>query len=127
MTDTVADQLVAAWSALAADTSALGDAPPLDQPGGRDWAAVLLVERNRAGIGAAVVEILQRELPLTVAGLCVRDIIRACNEAYAVIATRAAAAAAAGEQFEVAAAVAETEPFLRERISRAAERARRRA
>ena len=86
----------------------------------------MLVERNRAGIGAAVVEILQRELPLTVAGLCVRDIIRACNEAYAVIAMRAAAAAAAGEQFDVA-AVGEAEPFLRERISRAAERARRRA
>jgi hypothetical protein len=48
----VAAQIVVAWSALAADTSALDGAPDLHQPGGRDWASVLLTERFRAGIGA---------------------------------------------------------------------------
>jgi hypothetical protein len=110
----IADQIVEVWAALAADTSALRDSPPLDQPGGRDWAALLLVERFRVGIGAAVVGILQQSLPLTVAGLCVRDVLTAGNAAYA---------PAAGEQFDVAAAVTEELPYLRERIERAIERA----
>ena len=123
-TDAVADQIVAAWAALAADTSALDDGPQLDQPGGRDWAGVLLVEHFRAGIGAAVVEILQ-QLPLPVAGLAFRDVVMACNAEFAPIALRVADAAAAGEGVnEIArAAVAEAEPHLRAAVSLAVERA----
>ena len=123
MPDTAADQIVGAWARLAADTTALDGAPDLRAPGGGDWARVLLVERFRAGIGAAVVGILQKSLPLTVAGLCVRDVLTAGNAEYAPIAMRMATAAAAGETLEVAAAVAEAEPFLRERIVLAVERA----
>ncbi len=128
MTDTaaVAGLIVEAWSYVASDTVALRDPLPLDQAGARDWAAVLLTERFRAGIGGAVLVILERTLSLPVAGLCVRDVIRACNEAYAPIAGLVADAAAAGETFDVAAAVAEAEPFLRQRISLAIERSVRR-
>ena len=125
-TDAVADQIVAAWAALAADTSALDDGPQLDQPGGRDWAGVLLVEHFRAGIGAAVVEILQ-QLPLPVAGLAFRDVVMACNAEFAPIALRVADAAAAGEPFDLKKVAAEAAPFLRERIELSVERALRRA
>jgi hypothetical protein len=119
MTDT-ADQIVGAWARLAADTTALDGAPDLRAPGGRDWARVLLVERFRAGIGTAVVEILQRELPLPAAGLAVRPVIRACNEAYAVISQLAAAV---GGGVDVERSVAEAEPALRAAVERAIERA----
>lgn len=123
MTEPIVDQLVVRWAALAADTSALRGAPPLDQPGGRDWLQVRLMEAFRAGIGAEVSEILERTLPLPVAGLCVRDIVRACNAEYTPIGMRIAAAAATGEQFDVTAAVTEELPYLRERIELAIERA----
>ena len=116
--------IVAAWAALAADTSALDGAPPVDQPGGRDGAAALLTEHPRAGIGAAVVEILQRELPLPAAGLSVRPVIRACNESYAVISQPAAVV---GGGVDVERSVASAEPYRLERVSLALERARRRA
>ena len=57
----------------------------------------------------------------------VRDIITAGNAAYAPIAVRMATAAAAGEESDFMAAVAEAGPFLRQAISLAVERARRRA
>ena len=125
MTETAADQIVGAWARLAADTAALDGAPDLRAPGGRDWAALLLVERFRAGIGSAVVEILQRELPLPVACLAVRPAIRACNEAYAVIGGLVATAATAGDDVDaiVTAAVAEAEPALRAAAELAIERA----
>lgn len=128
-TDAVADQIVRAWSRIAADTSAVDGAAWLHDDGGADWAAVLLTERFRAGIGAAVVQILERGLPLTAAGLCVREVIRACNEAYTPLAGRVATAAAAGgDPAAVAAAeAAESEPVLRQAISLAVERALRRA
>ena len=120
VTETAADQIVGAWARLAADTTALDGAPDLRAPGGRDWARVLLVERFRAGIGAAVVEILQLELPLQAAGLAVRPVIRACNEAYAVISQLAAAV---GGGADVERSVAEAEPALRAAVDRAIERA----
>lgn len=128
-TDAVVDQITAAWSALAADTSAVDGAAWLHDDGGADWAAVLLTERHRAGIGAAVVAILQRELPLTAAGLAVREIIRGCNAEFGPLALRVATAAAAGgDPAAVAAAeAAETEPALRQQVSLAVERAVRRS
>lgn len=49
MSDAVAQQIIAAWARIAAVAGALRDAPPLDQPAGRDLAVVLLVERHRGG------------------------------------------------------------------------------
>jgi hypothetical protein len=125
-TDAVAGLIVDAWSRIACDTSELDDdAPWLRDPGGRDWLQVRLVEWRRADSGAAVVHLLQQSLPLPAAGLCVRDIIRAANEAYAPIAGRAATAAAAGDDVDVvvAEAVAAAEPALRAAVERAIERA----
>ena len=124
-TDAVAAQITAAWARLAADTTALDDAPDLDPPGGRDWLYLRLTEWHRADIGATVVHLLPQRLPLPTAGLCARDIIRACTEAYAPIAWRIATAAVAGGDVDAAAAaaVAEAEPALREEVSRAIERA----
>ncbi|MBU3749147.1 MAG: hypothetical protein FGM52_01620 [Mycobacterium sp.] len=63
---------------------------------------------------------------MSTAALCVRDVIRECNSIYAPIAGRVATAASTGEEFDVAAAVAEAEPFLQQAISLAVERALRR-
>ena len=125
-TDAVAGLIGEAWSRIASDTSELDDdAPWLHDPGGRDWLQVRLVEWHRADSGAAVVHLLQQSLPLPVAGLCVRDIIRACNEAFAPIAGWIATETVAGghDDEDLAAAVAEVEPALRAAVDRATERA----
>ena len=122
----VAGLIVEAWSRIASDTSDRDDdAPWLHDPGGRDWLQVRLVEWHRADSGAAVVHLLQQSLPLPVAGLCVRDIIRACNEAYAPIAGWIATETVAGghDDEDLAAAVADAEPALRAAVARAIERA----
>jgi hypothetical protein len=128
MTDAedVAATIAAAWVRIAADTTELDeDSPWLADPGGRDWLYLRLTEWHRADIGAAVVHLLPQGVSLPVAGLCARDIVRACNEAYGVIAWRIATAAVAGGDVDAAAAaaVSDAEPALRQEISRAIERA----
>lgn len=131
MTDTAAvvaaAKIVELWGYFAIKTCVYSR-PPLEYPGGRDWLQITLVEEFRGRIGGVVVGTLEspdEPLPLTVACLCVHDIIRACNAEFAPIAGRVATAAAAGEGVgEIArAAVAEAEPHLRAAVSLAVERA----
>ncbi len=128
MTDAedVAATIAAAWVRIASDTAELDqDAPWLADPGGRDWLQLRLTEWHRADIGAAVVHLLPQRVPLPVASLCVRDVIRACNTAYAPIAGWVATETAAGgvDDEDLAAMVAEAEPAMRQEISRVIERA----
>jgi len=126
--DAIADEIVELWVYFAIHTCTHAQ-PPLDQPGGRDWLQIRLVEEFRGGLVIVVVNTLESpdaSLPLTVAVLCVRDIIRACNEAFAPIAVRVATAAAAGEDvvFKVAtAAIEEAKRSLLQQVSLAIERA----
>jgi hypothetical protein len=124
--DTVAAAIAAAWVRIASDTAELDeDAPWLAEPGGRDWLQLRLTEWHRADVGAAVVHLLPQQLPLPTAGLCAREIVRACNAAYAPIAGWIATETAAGgvDDEDLAALVAEAEPALRQEISRVIERA----
>ena len=123
----IAGEIVELWVYFALHTCTHAQ-PPLDQPGGRGWLQIRLVEEFRGRLVIVVVNTLEppdASLPLTVAALCVRDIIRACNEAFAPIAGWVATAAAAGEDvvFEVAtAAIAEAKPALLQQVSLAVER-----
>ena len=126
MTDSAANEIVEFWTCLAVNRPTLRHAQQHpDQPGARDL-AVVLTERFHAMNDDMVPLTLQQTLPLPTAGHCVRDILRACNEAYAVVAGRVVAAVR-GDVFEVArAAVVEAKPPLRQKISLAVESAVRR-
>jgi hypothetical protein len=116
----------AAWVRIASDTAELDeDAPWRAGPGGRDWLQLWLTEWHRADIGAAVVHLLPEGLPLPVAGLCAREIIRACNAAYTPIAAWMATETAAGgvDDEDPAVMLTDAEPALCQEISRVIERA----
>lgn len=123
--DAVAKEIVELWAYLAVNPCNHLQSL-IDRPGNCDLLQVRLEEWFRRLSADALQSALEQRLPLPGAALPVREIMTACNEAFAPIAERVAAVAAAGEDvvFKVATtAISEAKPLLLQQVSLVAERA----